>query len=144
MIQQNLMEPMPENWDDVAVCRAFQNTARTDWFSDPWNRVKEEPDQVSDDMLVPAPLTPPNVLAKGPVPIKDAEAYREVGESLGLKPKEVQAAIEGIMQIAAVQVKKVGSFKLADMFDLKLKKKNVRRNLAQRRLRKKQSQRQKP
>ena len=133
---------MPQNWDDVEVCRAVQNKARTDWFSDPCNRVKEEPDQVSEDMLVPAPETPPGVLAKGPVPIKDAEAYRQVGESLGLKPKEVQAAIEGIMQIAAVQVKKFGSFKLADMFDLKLRKKSVRRNLAQRMLRKKQTQQQ--
>merc|ERR1712139_483891 len=48
-------------------------------------------------------------------------AYSAVAESAGLKPKEVKGAVEGIMAIAAEQVKKCGSFKLAGMLNLKLK-----------------------
>merc|ERR1719482_170643 len=46
-----------------------------------------------------------------------------VAESIGLKPKQVKSVLEGIMGVAAEQIKKNGSFKLAGMLNLKLKKK---------------------
>ena len=39
------------------------------------------------------------------------------------KPKDVKAVMEGIVAIAAEQLKKTGSFKLAGALNLKLKKK---------------------
>merc|ERR1712178_296606 len=48
-------------------------------------------------------------------------AYGAVAESAGLKPKDVKAAVEGILLLGAEQIKKSGSFKLAGMLNLKLK-----------------------
>merc|ERR1712159_840297 len=48
-------------------------------------------------------------------------AYSAVAESAGLKPKEVKGAVEGVLALAAGQMKKSGSFKLAGMLNLKLK-----------------------
>merc|ERR1712193_511676 len=48
-------------------------------------------------------------------------AYSAVAESAGLKPKDVKGAVEGILTLAAEQMKKAGSFKLAGMLNLKLK-----------------------
>jgi nucleoid DNA-binding protein len=48
-------------------------------------------------------------------------AYGAVAESAGLKPKDVKGAVEGILSLAAEQMKKSGSFKLAGMLNLKLK-----------------------
>merc|ERR1712070_591676 len=48
-------------------------------------------------------------------------AYNAVAESAGLKPKDVKSAVEGILALAAEQIKKSGSFKLAGMLNLKLK-----------------------
>merc|ERR1719386_148867 len=48
-------------------------------------------------------------------------AYSAVAESAGLKPKEVKGAVEGVLALAAEQMKKAGSFKLAGMLNLKLK-----------------------
>ena len=50
-----------------------------------------------------------------------ADAYSNVAESVGLKPKDVKAAVEGLLGLAAAQVKKNGSFKMAGMLNLKLK-----------------------
>merc|ERR1719487_462278 len=50
-----------------------------------------------------------------------AGAYSSVAETMGLKPKEVKAAVEGILGLAAAQIKKNGSFKVAGMLNLKLK-----------------------
>merc|ERR1719484_461892 len=50
-----------------------------------------------------------------------AGAYSSVAESMGLKPKDVQAAVEGLLGLAAAQIKKNGSFKVAGMLNLKLK-----------------------
>merc|ERR1712244_112569 len=47
--------------------------------------------------------------------------YNAVAESAGLKPKDVKSAVEGILTLAAEQMKKSGSFKLAGMLNLKLK-----------------------
>merc|ERR1711908_173325 len=48
-------------------------------------------------------------------------AYNSVAESMGLKPKDVKAAVDGLLGLAAAQVKKNVSFKVAGMLNLKLK-----------------------
>merc|ERR1712093_563097 len=53
-------------------------------------------------------------------------AYSSVSESTGLKSKDVKAAVEGLMAVAATQLQKVGSFKIAGMLNMKLKKKPAR------------------
>merc|ERR1712031_53069 len=53
-------------------------------------------------------------------------AYSSVAEKTGLKSKDVKAIMEGIIEIAAEQLKKNGSFKLAGALNLKLKKKPAR------------------
>merc|ERR1719330_1919775 len=50
-------------------------------------------------------------------------AYSAVAEGAGLKPKDVKAAVEGLLGVAADQLKKNGSFKLGGALNLKLKKK---------------------
>merc|ERR1711904_51965 len=50
-----------------------------------------------------------------------AGAYSSVDETMGLKPKDVKAAVEGLLGVAAAQIKKNGSFKVAGMLNLKLK-----------------------
>merc|ERR1719409_1929127 len=50
-------------------------------------------------------------------------AYSSVAEAAGLKSKDVKAAVEAIMAVAASELKKNGSFKLAGMLNMKLKKK---------------------
>ena len=50
-----------------------------------------------------------------------AGAYSSVAETTGLKPKDVKAAVEGLLAVAAAQMKKNGSFKVAGMLNLKLK-----------------------
>ena len=49
------------------------------------------------------------------------DSYIVVAKSEGLKPKDVRAAVEGIMHLAAEQMKECGSFNLADMLNLRLK-----------------------
>merc|ERR1711933_223177 len=51
------------------------------------------------------------------------EAYKSVAESTGLKTKEVKGAVEAMMGVAATELKKVGSFKIASALNLKLKQK---------------------
>ena len=50
-------------------------------------------------------------------------AYSSVAETTGLKAKEVKAVVEGLVEVAAGELKKSGSFKLAGALNLKLKKK---------------------
>merc|ERR1712176_1082523 len=50
-------------------------------------------------------------------------AYSSVAESAGLKPKDVKAAVEGLLSVAADQLKKNGSFRFGGVLNLKLKKK---------------------
>merc|ERR1712061_411840 len=52
-------------------------------------------------------------------------AYQSVAESTGLKTKDVKGAIEAMMEVAATQLKKVGSFKIAGALNLKLKQKKA-------------------
>ena len=49
-------------------------------------------------------------------------AYSSVAETTGLKAKEVKAVVEGLVEVAAGELKKSGSFKLAGALNLKLKK----------------------
>merc|ERR1712137_1491857 len=53
-------------------------------------------------------------------------AYSAVAETLGLKAKDVKVAVDEMMTVAAEQLKKNGSFKLAGSLNLKLKKKPAR------------------
>ena len=50
-----------------------------------------------------------------------SNVYKSVAETVGLKPKEVQGAVEAVIGVASCGVKKHGSFELAGA--LKLKKK---------------------
>merc|ERR1711972_931939 len=50
-------------------------------------------------------------------------AYSAVAETTGLKAKDVKGVMEGIVAVAAEELKKSGSFKLAGALNLKLKKK---------------------
>merc|ERR1711959_322195 len=54
------------------------------------------------------------------------QAYGSVAETTGLKSKDVKAIVEGIVNVAADQLKKNGSFKLVGALNLKLKKKPAR------------------
>merc|ERR1712157_524715 len=49
--------------------------------------------------------------------------YASVAETTGLKAKDVKAAVEGLLGVAAEQLKKQGSFKLGNCVNLKLKNK---------------------
>merc|ERR1712190_400351 len=48
-------------------------------------------------------------------------AYKSVAESTGLKAKDVKGTMEALMGVAADQLKKVGSFKIAGALNLKQK-----------------------
>merc|ERR1712159_915517 len=50
-------------------------------------------------------------------------AYSSVAETTGLKAKEVKAVVEGLVEVAAGELKKNGQFKLAGALNMKLKKK---------------------
>ena len=53
-------------------------------------------------------------------------AYSSVAETTGLKSKDVKAVMEGLIEIAVQELKKIGKFKLAGALSLKLKKKPAR------------------
>merc|ERR1711900_78211 len=53
-------------------------------------------------------------------------AYQSVATTTGLKTKDVKGVVESIMDVAAEQLNKTGSFKLAGMLSMKLKKKAAR------------------
>merc|ERR1719235_359660 len=50
-------------------------------------------------------------------------AYASIAEKTGLKSKDVKAAVEGVIAVAAEQLKTCGKFKLGGALNLKLKKK---------------------
>merc|ERR1712099_150841 len=50
-------------------------------------------------------------------------AYVSVAETTSMKPKDVKAAVEGLLAVAAEQLKKNGSFKIGGCLNMKLKKK---------------------
>merc|ERR1719162_741491 len=49
-----------------------------------------------------------------------------MAEKTGLKSKEVRSVVEGLIELAAAQLKSSGKFKLAGALNLKLKKKPAR------------------
>merc|ERR1712078_869552 len=51
------------------------------------------------------------------------QAYSSVAETTGLKAKDVKGVMEGLMELAAEELKKTGSFKLGGVLNMKLKKK---------------------
>ena len=51
-----------------------------------------------------------------------SRVYIAVAKATGLKPNNVKDAVEGIMTLAAEQIKKSGSFRLAGMIILKLRR----------------------
>ena len=53
--------------------------------------------------------------------LTSAGAYRSVAKTVGVKPKNVKAAVEGLLGLAAAQLKTNGTFKLAGKLNLKLK-----------------------
>merc|ERR1712151_204238 len=61
--------------------------------------------------------------AKGVKAMTATAAYKSVAESTGLKAKDVKGAMEALMGVAATELKKNGSFKIARALNLKLKQK---------------------
>merc|ERR1712048_387890 len=61
--------------------------------------------------------------AKGAKAMTATAAYKSVAESTGLKAKDVKGAMEALMGVAATELKKNGSFKIARALNLKLKQK---------------------
>merc|ERR1712007_285702 len=53
-------------------------------------------------------------------------AYASVGETTGLKGKQVKQCVEAYMALAASQLKASGSFKVAGAINMKLKQKPAR------------------
>ena len=82
------------------------------------------PEESDLDEAVPLPIVGEEhvaIMRKLMKPMTAAQQYRNVAYATGLKPKDVKAAVEGIWTLAAEQIKKSGSFKLAGMLNLKLK-----------------------
>ena len=52
-----------------------------------------------------------------------SEVYKSTAESVGVKPKQAKQVVEAVMGVAASELKKSGSFRLAGMLNLRLKKK---------------------
>merc|ERR1712040_11176 len=61
--------------------------------------------------------------AKGAKAMTATAAYKSVAESTGLKVKDVKGTMEALVGVAADQLKKTGSFKIAGALNLKLKSK---------------------
>merc|ERR1711918_327661 len=73
--------------------------------------------------MAPAMKAMKAMKAKAGTALTATAVNTSVAESTGLKPKQVKSVLEGFMGVAAEQIKKNGSFKLAGMLNLKLKKK---------------------
>merc|ERR1712151_98467 len=61
--------------------------------------------------------------AKGGKVMTATAAYQSVAETIGLKQKAVKGVVEAMVGVAADQLKKAGSFKIAGALNLKLKSK---------------------
>ena len=61
--------------------------------------------------------------AKGRKVMTATAAYQSVAETTGLKQKAVKGVVEAMVGVAADQLKKAGSFKIAGALNLKLKSK---------------------
>ena len=70
-------------------------------------------------------MAPSRVAAKGASgkAMTATAAYQSVAETTGLKSKDVKGVMEALVGVAADQLKKSGSFKIAGALNLKLKSK---------------------
>merc|ERR1711988_229416 len=69
-----------------------------------------------------APMTAmKGMKAAGGNAMTQSAAYGTVAKKVGVKAKDVKAAVEGLIAVAAEQMKKNGSFKLGGFLNLKLK-----------------------
>merc|ERR1711879_410649 len=68
-------------------------------------------------------MAPMKAMKGGAKAMTATAAYGAVAETTGLKTKDVRGVVEGIVAVAAGELKKNGSFKLAGVLNLKLKKK---------------------
>merc|ERR1711879_658851 len=82
--------------------------------------VDHHPDVVAAPLSAMAPMKAMKGAAKG---MTATAAYSAVAETTGVKAKDVKGAVEGIVAVAAAELKKSGSFKLGGVLNLKLKKK---------------------
>merc|ERR1739845_64545 len=72
-------------------------------------------------------MLPPKAMKKGKAmkstAMTQTSIYKSVAETTGLKTKDVKGTVLAMMDVAAKELKKTGSFKLAGRLKLKLKKK---------------------
>merc|ERR1712039_924499 len=72
-------------------------------------------------------MLPPKAMKKGKAvkssTMTQTSIFKSVAETTGLKSKDVKGAVVAMMDVAAKELKKTGSFKLAASLNLKLKKK---------------------
>merc|ERR1712046_130059 len=61
--------------------------------------------------------------AKSGGALSQSAVYASVAETAGLKQKQVKDIVEALMATASAELKKNGSFKLAGMINMRLKKK---------------------
>merc|ERR1711904_424599 len=77
----------------------------------------------SSQPFIMAPMKAMKKAMKKASALSASASYSSVAETTGLKSKEVKAVVEGLIEVAAGELKKNGSFKLAGALNLKLKKK---------------------
>merc|ERR1711912_35028 len=77
----------------------------------------------SHQLLTMAPMKAMKSKAMKGTAMTATAVYQSVAETTGLKTKEVKGTVEAIMGVASEELKKTGSFKLAGMLNMKLKKK---------------------
>merc|ERR1711907_512725 len=80
----------------------------------------------SHPQIIMAPMKAMKAMKAASGVMTATQAYGSIAETTGLKSKDVKAVVEGIVTVAADQLKKNGSFKLAGALNLKLKKKPAR------------------
>ena len=69
--------------------------------------------------------TTPRFVPKMPIarPGGTQAHYAAIAATVGLKPKKVKEVVEAMMEVAAIELKLVGSFKIANALSMKLTKK---------------------
>merc|ERR1719352_2023818 len=72
-----------------------------------------------------APMKAMKAMKSAATGMTASATYSAVAETTGLKAKDVKGVVEGIIAVAAGELKKNGSFKLAGALNLKLKKKSA-------------------
>merc|ERR1712166_806367 len=55
--------------------------------------------------------------------LSQTAAYAAVADKVGLKAKDVRAAVEGLFDVASAEMKKNGAFKFGGVLNMKLKNK---------------------